>query len=122
MDSLVAIEVLAFECWRLDRRVGRLFRRDTSGDWLPVQIGSRALAVLDVLLDRPGILVSKDAIMDAVWPHDVAPNNLTVRFTSYNLVLRLVALGYTQIYWYRGGWEAWQVAGQPDTPLALQSW
>jgi adenylate cyclase len=44
------------------------------------------------------------------------------RFTSYNLALRLVALGCTQIYWYRGGWEAWQVAGLPDTQLELQSW
>jgi adenylate cyclase len=44
------------------------------------------------------------------------------RFTGYNLALRLVGLGYTQVYWYRGGWEAWQVAGLPDTPLELQSW
>jgi rhodanese-related sulfurtransferase len=43
-------------------------------------------------------------------------------FSSYNLVLRLLALGYTQVYWYRGGWEAWQVAGLPDTPLELQEW
>jgi adenylate cyclase len=44
------------------------------------------------------------------------------RFTGYNLVLRLVALGYTQVYWYRGGWEAWQVAGLPETELELQNW
>ena len=25
------------------------------------------------------------------------------RFTGYNLALRLIALGYTQVYWYRGG-------------------
>jgi adenylate cyclase len=44
------------------------------------------------------------------------------RFTGHNLALRLVALGYTQVFWYRGGWEAWQVAGQPDTELELRSW
>ena len=44
------------------------------------------------------------------------------RFTGYNLALRLVALGYTQIYWYRGGVEAWQVTGLPETDLALQEW
>jgi adenylate cyclase len=44
------------------------------------------------------------------------------RFTGYNLALRLVALGYTQIYWYRGGVEAWQVNGLPETDLALQDW
>ena len=25
------------------------------------------------------------------------------RFTGYNLALRLIGLGYTQVYWYRGG-------------------
>ena len=44
------------------------------------------------------------------------------RFTGYNLALRLVALGYTQIYWYRGGFEAWQVNGLPETDLALHDW
>ena len=44
------------------------------------------------------------------------------RFTGYNLALRLVALGYTQVYWYRGGFEAWQVNGLPETDLVLQDW
>ena len=44
------------------------------------------------------------------------------RFTSYNLALRLVARGCTQVYWYRGGVEAWQVNGLPETDLALQDW
>jgi adenylate cyclase len=35
------------------------------------------------------------------------------RWTGYNLALRLVALGYPQVYWYRGGREAWEVAGLP---------
>ena len=42
------------------------------------------------------------------------------RFDGRNLALRLVALGYTQVYWYRGGREAWEVAEQPETELALQ--
>jgi rhodanese-related sulfurtransferase len=44
------------------------------------------------------------------------------RFTGYNLGLRLVALGYTRVYWYRGGFEAWQVAGLPETELDLREW
>ncbi|MGC1408150.1 MAG: FlgO family outer membrane protein [Acetobacteraceae bacterium] len=44
------------------------------------------------------------------------------RFTGYNLALRLVALGYTNIYWYRGGREAWEVAGLPETPIDVQDW
>jgi rhodanese-related sulfurtransferase len=35
------------------------------------------------------------------------------RFTGYNLVLRLAALGYAYVHWYRGGVEAWQVNGLP---------
>ena len=43
-------------------------------------------------------------------------------FRGCNLALRLVALGYTQVYWYRGGREAWEVNGLPETDLALQDW
>ncbi len=32
---------------------------------------------------------------------------------SYNAALRAIKLGYRQIYWYRGGIEAWQQAGGP---------
>ena len=44
------------------------------------------------------------------------------RFTGYNLALRLVALGYTQVYWYRGGVEAWQVNDLPESDLVLHDW
>jgi rhodanese-related sulfurtransferase len=39
-----------------------------------------------------------------------------------NLALRLVALGYTEVYWYRGGREAWQVAGLPDGDPVVHDW
>jgi adenylate cyclase len=44
------------------------------------------------------------------------------RFDGRNLVLRLVALGYTQVTWYRGGREAWEAANLPETDLLLQQW
>jgi adenylate cyclase len=44
------------------------------------------------------------------------------RFDGRNLALRLVALGYTRVYWYRGGREAWEVAELPETELALRQW
>jgi TolB-like protein/DNA-binding winged helix-turn-helix (wHTH) protein len=44
------------------------------------------------------------------------------RFDGRNLALRLVALGYTRVYWYRGGREAWEVAGLPETELDAQQW
>jgi adenylate cyclase len=43
-------------------------------------------------------------------------------FDGLNLALRLAALGYTQVYWYRGGREAWEVNEEPETDLALDDW
>jgi len=44
------------------------------------------------------------------------------RFDSRNLALRLVALGYTKVYWYRGGREAWEVANLPETDIVETDW
>ncbi len=35
---------------------------------------------------------------------------------SYNAALRAIAAGYTNVYWYRGGLQAWQMAGLPTNP------
>lgn len=58
---------------------------------------------------------------------DLAKSIVTVgfnseRFDGRNLALRLVALGYTQVYWYRGGREAWEVNELPETELDVQPW
>jgi adenylate cyclase len=44
------------------------------------------------------------------------------RYQGRNLALRLVAIGYTNVYWYRGGREAWEVAGLPETQVDTQDW
>jgi hypothetical protein len=44
------------------------------------------------------------------------------RFSARNLALRLVALGYTDVTWYRDGREAWEVADQRETEVAVQQW
>src|SRR5215510_5675860 len=45
----------------------------------PVQLGSRALEILIVLLERPGELISKQELIDRVWPNVfVGLANLTV--------------------------------------------
>ena len=44
------------------------------------------------------------------------------RYQGRNLALRLVALGYDEVYWYRGGREAWMAAGLPAAEVALQDW
>jgi adenylate cyclase len=43
-------------------------------------------------------------------------------FDSRNLALRLVALGYAHVYWYRGGREAWETEGLPDGEVDAQNW
>ena len=88
MDALVTADVLLFEAFRFDRRAGGLFRRDDGGALVPVAIGSRALAVLDILMVRQGDLVSKDEIMRAVWPGTVVEdNNLTVQISALRRIL-----------------------------------
>ena len=42
------------------------------------------------------------------------------RWHSRNLALRLIALGYTNVYWYRGGWEAWDAHDLPKAAVAVQ--
>ena len=47
------------------------------------RLGSRALEILAVLLERPGELVSKQELMDRVWPNVfVEPANLTVHISA----------------------------------------
>jgi DNA-binding winged helix-turn-helix (wHTH) protein len=55
----------------------------------PVSLGSRALEILTVLLERPGELVSKQELMARVWPNVfVEPANLTVHISALRRMLR----------------------------------
>src|SRR5215475_9581268 len=54
-----------------------------------VRLGSRALEILIVLLERPGELVSKQELMGRVWPDTfVEPANLTVHMSALRRTLR----------------------------------
>jgi DNA-binding winged helix-turn-helix (wHTH) protein len=55
----------------------------------PVSLGSRALEILIALLDRPGELVTKEELMNLIWPNVfVEPANLTVHISALRRVLR----------------------------------
>ena len=55
----------------------------------PVPLGSRALHILIVLLERPGELVTKRELMARVWPDlFVVPANLSVHVSALRRVLR----------------------------------
>ena len=52
-------------------------------------LGSRALEILIVLLERPGELISKQELMARVWPSIfVEPANLTVHMSALRRMLR----------------------------------
>lgn len=54
----------------------------------PVRLGSRALQILIVLLERAGDLVSKQELMGRVWPNIfVEPANLTVHISALRRTL-----------------------------------
>jgi tetratricopeptide (TPR) repeat protein len=52
----------------------------------------------------------------------VAVGFSVVRFDGYNLALRIRHAGYTNVYWYRGGREAWEVAGKPEEAVRPADW
>ena len=70
MNPHVAVVAL-FGDFLLDRSAGGLFRIDEHSNRVPLPLGSRALDVLSVLVERHGELVSKQTIMDAVWSDTV---------------------------------------------------
>src|SRR6266436_6450969 len=86
MDALATAGVFLFEGCRLDRR--GLSRRDQSGAFVPVLIGSRALEILGVLVERAGDLVSRDEITNAVWPRTIVEgSNLPVQIAALRRIL-----------------------------------
>ena len=55
----------------------------------PVPLGSRALHILMVLLERPGELVTRQELMAQVWPNlFVDPATLTVHISALRRALR----------------------------------
>src|SRR6516225_4959630 len=66
VDALTSADMFLVKDFRLDR--SGLSRRDQSGTFVPIPIGSRALEILAVLVARPGELVTRDEIIKKVWP------------------------------------------------------
>src|SRR5262245_16690366 len=68
--------------FRLDAEAAILFRGAE-----PVALGQRAVALLRVLVERPRIPVSKDALIEAAWPRlTVEESNLTVQISALRRV------------------------------------
>ena len=88
MDELGSAEDLLFESFRLDRRGGVLYRLGQGNESAPIALGSRAIGLLSLLAARHGEVVSKDAIMKAVWPGRVVEEaNLNVQVSKLRQLL-----------------------------------
>jgi adenylate cyclase len=69
--------------FRLDTQDALLFRGNE-----PVALGRRAIALLRALVERPGALVSKDALIEAAWSGQaVEESSLTVQIAALRRVL-----------------------------------
>jgi DNA-binding winged helix-turn-helix (wHTH) protein len=88
VDRLGSTDIFLFEGFRLDRAGGCLFRTNGSGVTEPVALGSRALALLGLLVERQGQLVTKDEIFADVWSGmAVEEANLTVQISALRRIL-----------------------------------
>src|SRR5262249_10535053 len=73
----------AFGPYRLDISAEILFRGAE-----PLPVGRRAVALLRTLIERPGVPVSKDALIEAGWPGlAVSEANLSVQIAALRKVL-----------------------------------
>src|SRR4051794_7639052 len=80
MDSLSDPVIYEFDDFVVDARSGTLFRTQPDGRRTPVLIGSRAFQILCLLIGREGHTVSRQEIIDTVWPGvALEDNNVTVQ-------------------------------------------
>jgi adenylate cyclase len=67
---------------------------------------------------RPALKVLVDRLLHGDRTRRVITSSWNAAFwDARNLAIELVALGYPNVSWYRGGLEAWDVAGLPVTRL-----
>ncbi|MGE8470895.1 MAG: ATP-binding protein [Paraburkholderia hospita] len=65
-----------------------LARREARVDGMTVRIGSRAFDILELLIEAQGGLVSKETILERVWPDSVVgDNNLQVHMSALRKLL-----------------------------------
>jgi adenylate cyclase len=85
---LLASRCVVFGDFRFSVPARELSRIGKHGSATPISLGSRAADLLHLFLDRPGELISKSEIMDAVWPNvAVEESNLTVQISALRRAL-----------------------------------
>src|SRR5579871_5117068 len=63
---------LIYGCGRLEVDLGN---REFRVGGIPVPIGGRAFEIIEILVKAAGALVSKDALMERVWPGAIVEEN-----------------------------------------------
>ena len=85
---LFVSQSLIFDDFRFNVPTRELLRAGRDGSMTPIPLGSRAAEILLLMLQRHGELVSKNEIMDTVWPGTaVEESNLTVQISALRRAL-----------------------------------
>jgi len=85
---LLASGCVIFGDFRFNVPTRELSRIGNHGSATPISLGSRAADLLHLFLRRPGELITKSEIMDAVWPNvAVEESNLTVQISALRRAL-----------------------------------
>jgi TolB-like protein len=88
MDLSGSADSVLLEGFRLDRRGGCLYRLDEGGTATPVALGPRAIRLLSELVEHRGVVVSKETLLNEVWPGRVVEEaNLNVQIARLRHVL-----------------------------------
>ena len=109
-EKPLVIDTMSFSWHRsVPAAVGLDFRGNTDGtfnDTLQKRLAAKVRELTAGNIERPIVAMS-----------------FNVAFSdAYNLALRLRHAGYANVYWYRGGREAWEVASMPETKLDVRDW
>jgi DNA-binding winged helix-turn-helix (wHTH) protein len=111
--------------FRFDVPTRELLPLEDASDQKPVPLGSRAADLLLLFLQRPGELVSKKEIMDAVWPNTVVEeSNLPVQIAAVRRALESHPDGGNAILTVPGRGYRFTLPVRPEaepagTPLAI---
>jgi DNA-binding winged helix-turn-helix (wHTH) protein len=96
----------------------------------PVPVGSRALDILIALIERPGELIAKDALVARAWPDTtVTADNLRVQIAALRRLLRdgsprhrYIATVPGRGYSFIGAVRTWESIDRPEpNPETLRS-
>src|SRR5215510_5742023 len=107
------------------RRFGRFWfdvaRRELTREGVHVRLGSRALEILSVLVSARGNVVTKEELMERVWPGQVVEeNNLQVQVSALRKALDDAGSGQSHLVTVPGrGYRLVGVAdgsGHPERP------